>query len=295
MKYLLFGLLCLFPSYLNGQEVNAIQERINTLFIATDQQEWHVVEECFSPNVVLDYSSMTGEQAVEMAPQQITELWKSILPGFDYIHHQVGNVIVKEDNGKATLFCYGTATHYLENENENVWTVVGTYDFDLEQDKSGWKISTMKFNFKYQTGNLELPQMAIHRLTSKQNPPFTAEQNKSTVRRFFQALEDEDVETLVNLFAEHGKHVNPYHSDLFPTGADGREGIRAYWTPVFPNFDGMEFPIEEIYAMEDPTMVYVKFSGIIKLKNNAGYYENDYYSTFKFNADGEIIEYVENL
>ena len=54
----------------------------------------------------------------------------------------------------------------------------------------------------------------------------------------------------------------------------------------------MAFPIEELYAMEEPTMVYVKYHGKIKLKGG-GTYENDYYSTFRFNEEGLITEYVE--
>lgn len=293
MKNFIIGLLCLFSLNSNGQEMNRIQERINTLFKATDQKDWQIVEQCFSPKVILDYSSMTGQAASEATAQQIVESWKAILPGFEYTHHQLGNFMIRDENGKASAFCYGTATHYLENKNGNLWTVVGTYDFDLEKDKSDWKISKMKFNFKYQSGNLELPQMAVNRLTSKSARLSTSEQNKNAVRRFFKALEDENIEELVRLFAEDGKHINPYHSELFPAGATGREGIRAYWTPVFPNFEGMQFPIEEIYAMEDPSMIYVKYRGIIKLKNDAGHYRNDYYSTFKFNTKGEIIEYVE--
>ena len=120
-----------------------------------------------------------------------------------------------------------------------------------------------------------------------------AESNKNAVRSFFKALENEDVDAVVGLFAEDAVHINPYASGIFPEGAKGKEGVRDYWTPVFPNFDGMEFPIEEIYAMEDPTIVFVKYTGRIKLKDNAGYYENNYYSTFKFNTAGEITEYVE--
>ncbi|MEX0316033.1 MAG: nuclear transport factor 2 family protein [Allomuricauda sp.] len=120
-----------------------------------------------------------------------------------------------------------------------------------------------------------------------------AAQNKETVKKFFKALENEDVNSLVKLFAEDAEHINPYHSDLFPKGAVGKDGIRAYWTPVFPNFNGMKFPIEELYAMEDPNIVFVKYTGDIKLKNDAGVYSNDYYSAFKFNDAGEIIEYVE--
>ena len=117
--------------------------------------------------------------------------------------------------------------------------------------------------------------------------------NKASVKAFFSALEDENVEAIVNLFAEDAKHINPYHSGLFPEGASGKTGIRNYWTPVFPNFDGMTFPIEEIYAMEDPNIVFVKYKGNIKLKDSAGVYSNNYYSTFKFDENGKITEYVE--
>ena len=55
----------------------------------------------------------------------------------------------------------------------------------------------------------------------------------------------------------------------------------------------MEFPVDEIYAMEDPSMTFVKFKGKIKLINDAGWYNNDYYATFRFNEEGKIAEYVE--
>lgn len=121
----------------------------------------------------------------------------------------------------------------------------------------------------------------------------TAINNKTTVKAFFKALENENVDQLVALFAPNGVQINPYASGLFPEGAKGKEAIRNYWTPVFINFDGMNFPIEELYAMEDPTIVFVKYKGKIKLKNAAGFYENEYYSTFKFNDLGLIVEYVE--
>lgn len=121
----------------------------------------------------------------------------------------------------------------------------------------------------------------------------TANKNKETVKAFFSALESESVEDIVKLFSTDAKHINPYASGLFPEGANGKEEIRNYWTPVFPNFNGMEFIIEELYAMEDPNRVFVKFTGNIKLKNDSGVYQNNYYSTFRFNKEGLITEYVE--
>lgn len=120
-----------------------------------------------------------------------------------------------------------------------------------------------------------------------------AERNKETVKQFFQLLEKEDIKAFVELFAESGKQINPYASGLFPEGAQGKEALLAYWEPIPRNFDGMQFPIEELYAMEDPAIVYVKYTGQIKLKEKKGYYKNDYYSIFKFNEEGKIIEYVE--
>ncbi|WP_217359325.1 nuclear transport factor 2 family protein [Ruegeria arenilitoris] len=119
-----------------------------------------------------------------------------------------------------------------------------------------------------------------------------SDRNKSTVSAFFAALESEDPKAVAALFAEDGKHINPYNCGVFPTGAEGREAIEAYWAPTFPNFEGMTFPIHEMLDMEGRA-VFVRYTGRIKLKNDAGWYENDYYSTFKFNDAGEITEYVE--
>ena len=96
-----------------------------------------------------------------------------------------------------------------------------------------------------------------------------AERNKANTLAFLKALEDMNVDAVVELFAAEGKHINPYASGIFSEGTAGHAGIRAYWEPVFPNFEKMEFPVDLIYAMEDPSMVFIKFKGKIKLKNNA--------------------------
>ncbi|MEM8895814.1 MAG: hypothetical protein AAGC88_14630, partial [Bacteroidota bacterium] len=49
------------------------------------------------------------------------------------------------------------STHYLEDESGNLWTVVGSYDFELTSNDGQWTIDAMKFNFKYQDGNTSLP------------------------------------------------------------------------------------------------------------------------------------------
>ena len=98
---------------------------------------------------------------------------------------------------------------------------------------------------------------------------------------------------LVELFAEDGEQINPYTGGIFPKGARGKKALLAYWEPVPGNFDGWQFPIDELLATEDPRIIFVRYRGKINLKGGAGLYQNNYYSTFRFNDAGKITEYVE--
>ncbi|WP_020528862.1 nuclear transport factor 2 family protein [Flexithrix dorotheae] len=168
MKSILIGLKALISLNLNAQIMNTPEQAITKLFVATDQQSWSEVESFFNENVSLDYSSMNGNPAKNLTPQEITTAWKSILPGFEYTHHQLGNFIVEAGEHKASVFCYGTASHYLENKEGNVWQVVGSYDFELiKLETDAWKITEMKFNFKYQDGNTSLPDLALNNIKPK--------------------------------------------------------------------------------------------------------------------------------
>lgn len=143
------------------------QEVVTQMFVATDQRSWQVVENCFASSVNLDYSSMTGQPASILKSNEITASWKTVLPGFEATHHQLGNFICTISNDTAKVFVYGTATHYLTDEKGNIWTVVGSYDFDLKQEEKHWKITAMRFNYKYQDGNTQLIKKAIENAQSK--------------------------------------------------------------------------------------------------------------------------------
>jgi hypothetical protein len=164
-QILIITLIALSSITLKAQEMNTINTRVTQLFVATDQRDWQQVEDIFAAKVVIDYSSMNGNSAVELTPNQIITAWKSILPGFESTHHQLGNFITEVNGETATVFCYGTATHYLSDEKGNIWTVVGSYNFVLKKLNDQWKITSMKFNYKYQDGNTSLPEKAIKNAT----------------------------------------------------------------------------------------------------------------------------------
>lgn len=164
MKKICMLVLSVFTLIMNVQSMEKVNDAVVRLFVASDNREWNIVESIFADEVLLDYSSMNGQPAVTLSPQEITTSWKSILPGFESTHHQLGNFITTVDGNTAEVFCYGTATHYLPHEKGNVWTVVGTYNLKLTKVKDAWRVSAMKFNFKYMDGNTALPQAAMDKV-----------------------------------------------------------------------------------------------------------------------------------
>ena len=149
------------------QDIQTIQDRVIALFVNSDKRNWEGVEAQMADSVLLDYSSMTGNPAATLNPKDITSAWATVLPGFTHTHHQIGNILVHIEGNEAKLSCYGTATHYLDNDEGSIWTVVGTYDFNLSKEGDTWKVTSMTFNYKYQSGNANLVALAIENVKSK--------------------------------------------------------------------------------------------------------------------------------
>lgn len=133
---------------------------VTKMFKSIDDRDWTSAIECFEEEVLLDYSSLDGKAPEKIEISRIIDSWKNNLGGFQYTHHQIGNMLEIADSEDAHINCYGIAMHYLENDNGSIWEVVGTYDFILECTASIWKIKEMKFNYKFQSGNSNLPALA---------------------------------------------------------------------------------------------------------------------------------------
>jgi hypothetical protein len=167
MRTLAIVIFSIISLSINAQHMETINQVVSELFVASDNRNWEKVEVIFADEVELDYSSMNGNPAVVLSPKQITDAWKTILPGFTATHHQLGNFITKVNGETAEVYCYGTATHYLEHEAGNIWTVVGSYNLELKKVDNGWRVTKMKLNFKYQDGNTQLPAAAMENVKNK--------------------------------------------------------------------------------------------------------------------------------
>lgn len=134
-------------------------KKVKRLILAKDEQDWEALTPMFADKVTVDYSSM-GIEAKDYTSEELIKYWKSILPGFTHTHHQLSNFLCSNHNEIANVFCYTTIQHYLEDEEGNLWTVVGTLNFELKKYVDEFKFTNITFNFKFQDGNLKLLQKA---------------------------------------------------------------------------------------------------------------------------------------
>jgi len=146
-------------------EYNNITEITNKFFIEIDDNNWKGIESNLSDTVYWDYTSIFGGEPTNLSANQIIDSWKSILPGYDDTHHQLGNYLIEFDSNMAKVFCYVTATHYLENETQdNILIVAGSYEIEFRKINDSWRITGVKFNYKYMDGNNDLPNLARERV-----------------------------------------------------------------------------------------------------------------------------------
>lgn len=161
-----------------------IIEAVTAIFTGTDARDWTKVSNAFAPIVELDYSSLSGQPAARLSPEAIITAWKGVLPGFEHTHHQLGNFVVEQKGKTAEVSCYGTASHYLSNASKNnIWTVVGTYDFHLAQYNNTWKVDKMVMHFKYQDGNTQLPALAAEKVKAFTNNQSNTMSNDITKKK----------------------------------------------------------------------------------------------------------------
>ena len=138
-------------------EREQIVETVNKLFIYTDHRNWDKLQsEVFSKFVHLDMTSMGGEVR-ELLAREICENWQQGFQDLDAINHLAGNYLVTINDHRADVFAYATATHYKKNAKRgSTRDFVGTYDLSLVKNPEGWRITKMKYNLRYATGNLQL-------------------------------------------------------------------------------------------------------------------------------------------
>ncbi|MDD7911486.1 nuclear transport factor 2 family protein [Pseudovibrio exalbescens] len=136
------------------QDYHALCNLVSKFFAAVDRLDWPQVWSLMAETVRLDYRSLTGQPAELLRPQQITEAWGMMMPNYDAIHHQIGNLIVEVEGDEATVSCHGMASHFIKGTSgSGHQLIVGTYTFRLVRQDKVWRIEEMTFHFKFAAGD----------------------------------------------------------------------------------------------------------------------------------------------
>ena len=142
-------------------EKDKIIQTFSAVFAGADERDWAKVQNAMAANVLLDYSSLSGNPAATLSSEKIIETWKGFLPGFDRTHHQLSEFEVEINQAVANVHCRGKADHFIGKE---AWTVEGTYDGELEVKNSNWVVTKLAFHLTRQTGNTTLPAEALKKM-----------------------------------------------------------------------------------------------------------------------------------
>lgn len=147
--------------------MSSIEDRLAIIETCTrmgwhaDQREWERLAEIFADKVMLDYTSLNGGEPAELTPGQITGAWSGLLGSFDATQHLITNHLVTVEGDTAVCTASFQATHRLANPHGSpLWTLGGTYRFDLVRTGDGWKISGVVMNATWADGNKDLMALA---------------------------------------------------------------------------------------------------------------------------------------
>lgn len=139
------------------QARQSIEDRVVSLFVATDARDWPAVEACFTDPLTLDMTSVEGGEPRALSPRELTTTWAQNFKPLDHVHHQIGNVQTTLADGNAIVRCHGFALHHRTKvAGGKTRLFVGTYEFALIANEDAWKISRMTFRLAFIDGNASL-------------------------------------------------------------------------------------------------------------------------------------------
>ena len=104
-----------------------------------DQREWEQLIWVFADKVTLDYTSLNGGEPVTLTPAQIIDGWQAGLGVYEATQHLLTNHLVTVAGDAAVCTASFQATH--RKGDGTLWTLGGTYRFDLARTDDGWRIT----------------------------------------------------------------------------------------------------------------------------------------------------------
>ncbi|MFT7772234.1 nuclear transport factor 2 family protein [Roseateles sp.] len=147
-----------------GPTAARIASLVRSIPLAVDLGRYELAEAAFAPRVRIDYSSLWGGEAQDLATPDLLAAWRGLVPGFDATLHELGPVQVELDAGQALASAEVEARHWLDGE---LWTLRGSYRWPLRLGAQGWRVTGMTFLLSQEQGDRGLCARAQARLAAR--------------------------------------------------------------------------------------------------------------------------------
>jgi hypothetical protein len=131
----------------------AIINAVNGIAIFADLRDWNRCRQSFSDRVEFDYTSLTGGTPTVMAADQQMKQWSDFFKStFKSTQHIVGSHVVTVNGDAATCVSNFQAHHTYLDSQKGTWILSGTYNHDLVQVGTAWKVNKMKMTWTWEEG-----------------------------------------------------------------------------------------------------------------------------------------------
>ncbi|PSN13800.1 hypothetical protein C7293_14370 [filamentous cyanobacterium CCT1] len=268
----------------------AMATLVNSVATLADQGDFETLELLYADSIHVDYTSLFGGDIQTHTPESLMTAWASLLPGFDQTYHAISNIQVEVAGNRATATADVTASHYL---GDDFWQVSGQYEYQFVRQPSGWKIEAMTFEFGDEQGDRALLEQAAAEVAENPSSYLQRQQTEQAVRTFLTSLETKDMEAFAAVWAEDAVQDMPYAPEGFPRRVEGRDNLIQHYG-AWPEVSGEANFTDELvfYPMEDPTMVFAEWHGVVEIIPTERIYDQRYGGLFRV-VDGKIVLFRE--
>lgn len=274
------------PAQASSADEAAIETIVESVVILADTRNFEALERLYADEVMVDYSSLSGQPAELRSPTSLMTEWSATLPGFDRTRHALSNVAAKVSGDHATARADVVAGHWIDTA---YWEVKGHYDYELIRDEEGWRITSMTFTLEEETGSRDVfvPAMAA---AAASPPSYVARQRtRQAVLDFLEGLEDKDMERVNGVWAEDAVQDMPFNTAGTPRRVSGRDALIALYAAWPDNARNPNFTDHLVfYPMRDPQTVFVEFRGRVDIVPTGREYRQIYGGLFHVNEAGKI-------
>lgn len=130
-----------------------VRTKLLSIYIGVDLVDYDLVEKAFAPRFLLDYTSIWGGEPALTTARELTNSWRTFLPGFDAALHVIDDLQIDVKGESAEATAEGDARLWL---GEKMWRCVGRYFWELEQSAGEWKVTAMRFDMSQEIGDRKL-------------------------------------------------------------------------------------------------------------------------------------------